>query len=116
VVLGVVLCLGVLAVLPEFLKIHDEESGSGKRHGSERPIVTLEKYHRVATGMTYQAVATRIIGNWGEELSRSNVKGVPGVMPSLETVMYQWVNPDGSNMNAMFQNNRLVQKAQFGLK
>lgn len=37
-------------------------------------------------------------------------------MASIETVMYQWVNRNGSNMNAMFQNNKLVQKAQFGLK
>jgi len=30
--------------------------------------------------------------------------------------MYQWVNPGGSNMNAMFQNNKLIEKAQFGLQ
>ena len=30
--------------------------------------------------------------------------------------MYMWQNSDGSNMNAMFQNDKLVNKAQFGLK
>lgn len=29
--------------------------------------------------------------------------------------MYSWVNFDGSNANAMFQNGELVMKAQFGL-
>ena len=57
-----------------------------------------------------------IIGVDGEELSSSRTEGVPGVMESVTTVMYSWVNRDGSNMNAMFQNDKLVQKAQFGLK
>jgi hypothetical protein len=30
--------------------------------------------------------------------------------------MYAWQNADGSNMNAMFQNDRLISKAQFGLR
>lgn len=32
------------------------------------------------------------------------------------TVMYEWKNDDGSNMNARFQNGGLVNKAQFGLQ
>jgi hypothetical protein len=49
-------------------------------------------------------------------MSRNNIDGVPGVIESIDTVMYQWVNSNGSNMNAMFQNDKLNQKAQFGLK
>jgi hypothetical protein len=30
--------------------------------------------------------------------------------------MYSWTNSDGSNMNVMLQNDRVVSKAQFGLK
>ena len=30
--------------------------------------------------------------------------------------MYSWQNGNGSNMNAMFQGDRLVNKAQFGLR
>ena len=37
-------------------------------------------------------------------------------MAGVSSVMYQWVNADGSNMNAMFQNDRLVSKAQMGLE
>jgi hypothetical protein len=31
------------------------------------------------------------------------------------SVMYIWKNSDGSNMNALFQNGKLLNKAQFGL-
>ncbi len=57
--------------------------------------------------MTYEE-AVRIVGARGDEQSRSDLAG-------LTTVMYSWMNDNGSNMNAMFQNNRLVTKAQFGL-
>lgn len=32
------------------------------------------------------------------------------------TILYQWINLRGSNMNAMFQNDSLEQKMQFGLR
>jgi len=56
--------------------------------------------------MSYDEVA-RIIGASGELHSSSDMAG-------YRTVVYSWVNPNGSNMNAMFQNGRLVNKAQFG--
>jgi hypothetical protein len=37
-------------------------------------------------------------------------------LAGIKTVMYSWQNPDGSNMNAMFQDDKLVSKAQFMLK
>jgi len=58
--------------------------------------------------MSYSEVR-RIIGAPGEEVSRSDLAG-------LTTVMYSWINSNGSNMNAMFQNDELIQKAQFGLR
>lgn len=50
-----------------------------------------------------------MIGSPGEEAARSSLAG-------YTTVMYSWKNANGSNMNAMFQNDRLVTKAQFGLR
>lgn len=79
------------------------------------PIVSLQKYHRIQMGMSYNQVV-EIIGTHGNELSRNEMPGVPGVMPGIVTVMYMWQNSDGSNMNAMFQNNKLMNKAQFGLQ
>lgn len=71
------------------------------------PVVTGVKYERIQEGMTYDQVLA-IIGSAGEELSRSDIAG-------YTTVMYSWKNSNGSNMNAMFQNGKLVNKAQFGL-
>ena len=85
------------------------------RKSSGGQNVSYAGYQRIQTGMSYGEVVG-IIGERGEELARNKMDGVPGVMESIETVMYQWVNDDGSSMNAMFQNNKLKQKAQFGLK
>lgn len=77
--------------------------------------ITKAQYDRLKNGMSYgDTVAT--LGFHGEELSSSHMDGVPGVIESIDTVMYIWKNSDGSNMNAMFQNDSLMQKAQFGLK
>ena len=81
---------------------------------SEKDVVTFAEYQNVRTGMTYQRTV-EIIGFSGTEMSRNYLEGVSGVMESTTTIMYSWVNDNGSNMNAIFQNNKLVQKAQFGL-
>lgn len=75
--------------------------------GCVAPVVTLAEYERISEGMTYAEV-TAIIGEPGEELSRSHLAG-------YTTVMWSWSNADGSNMNAMFQNDGLITKAQLGL-
>ncbi len=69
--------------------------------------VTMSQYSSLYTGMSYSDVID-IIGG-GEEVSRSEVMG-------HTTVMYSWRNPDGGNMNAMFQDRKMISKAQFGLK
>jgi len=81
----------------------------------QQPVVTMHEYQRIQNGMSYRQVVS-IIGQEGEEISRNFIEGAPGVMEDIETVMYQWQNTGGSNMNAMFQNDKLMQKAQFGLR
>ncbi|MBL7189162.1 MAG: DUF3862 domain-containing protein [Phycisphaerae bacterium] len=71
------------------------------------PVVTKAEYDQIKDGMSYTQVR-RIIGAVGEEQSRSDLGGTT-------TVMYAWMNANGSNMNAMFQNHELIMKAQFGL-
>ncbi|MFC1600782.1 hypothetical protein ACFL34_00340, partial [Candidatus Sumerlaeota bacterium] len=88
---------------------------SSKSSSIGTQIVTFDEYKSIQNGMSYRAVVA-IVGAEGEEMVRNKIDGVPGVMESIETVMYQWVNSNGSNMNAMFQNDKLMQKAQFGLK
>ena len=70
-------------------------------------LVTLQAYSELRLGISY-VDACRIIGFWGQELSRNEIR-------DYTTVMYAWQNPDGSNMNAIFQNSELMSKSQFGL-
>lgn len=102
----------ILAVLLAFFQFGGKRGWFGLFGGT---VVTMSAYQQVANGMSYRQVA-QIIGEAGEETGRSNIGGVPGVQASVETVSYQWVNPDGSHMNAIFQNDKLMTKAQVGLR
>ncbi|HXG73164.1 MAG TPA: hypothetical protein VNJ04_21440 [Gemmatimonadaceae bacterium] len=98
VLLGLVAVLFVIGLVRE---------GPAAMLGVE-PLVTAAEYGSLQDGMSYEE-AVRIIGTAGTEASRSNVVGIT-------TLLYSWQNPDGSNMNAMFQNDKLVTKAQYGLR
>lgn len=71
--------------------------------------VTFAQFDQLQNGISYnQAVA--VLGSPGTEISRVELAGTL-------TVMYKWDGENlGGNMNAMFQNNRLISKAQIGLK
>ena len=101
------------------IKTQKELKGPSIKHYQPRSrpgsIVTFSEYKAISDGMTYQEVSS-IIGHPGEETARNRMEGAPGVMDPVETIIYQWANPDGGNMSATFQNNRLVQKAQAGLR
>ena len=71
--------------------------------------VTRSEYLALDDGMSY-ADAVAVIGTHGEEEARL------GRSFGMETVSYRWLNWDGSNMSATFQNGRLTMKAQFGLR
>ena len=103
--------------LAQSSEVLDPSSARGRRLVNNRRrrelnrTVTAAEYARLTTGMTYRQ-AVEIIGFEGEELSRSEIAGIT-------TVMYQWTNSglfSTANMNAMFQDGRLVTKAQFGLE
>lgn len=78
-----------------------EASGAG---------VTMANFNKIESGMTYEQVV-ELLGEEGTVLSQSDVAG-------FHTVMYTWNGEGGfgANMNAMFQNGKLVNKAQLGLK
>jgi hypothetical protein len=107
--------LAILLLLPCVIGGLRTSPGSATGLLSGRQVVTLAEYEQLWNGMSY-VLARSIIGEPGEELSRVHFDGAQGVMEPVDTVMYSWRNGDGSNMNAMFQNDRLIQKAQFGLK
>ncbi|WP_013334722.1 hypothetical protein [Gloeothece verrucosa] len=73
----------------------------------------LANYQSLQTGMSYSNAAA-ILGP-GTEMSRAEDPSNPSTL----TIMYQWQNCQGNmgaNMNAMFQGDRLIMKAQYGLK
>jgi hypothetical protein len=79
------------------------------------PIVTNAEYMMLRDGMSY-AEACAVIGADGDESSSNFMEGVPGVMEPISTKAFSWVNDDGSNAFLMFQNDKLVSRAQFGLE
>jgi hypothetical protein len=76
--------------------------------------VSLAGFERLETGMDYGA-ACLALGAAGQELTRSRFAGEPGVIEPIETVVYGWINTDGTNVWATFQNDKLVSKGQSGL-
>ena len=68
----------------------------------------MDMYEWLETGIQYDE-ALVILETAGTERSSNEIAGI-------KTAMYEWRNPDGSNVNAIFQNGKLIQKAQFGLK
>lgn len=69
--------------------------------------VTIENFNKLKTGMKYEDVV-KILGSEGTVISESEVAG-------YKTVMYQWKGGYVANMNCMFQNGKMMSKAQFGL-
>jgi hypothetical protein len=74
-------------------------------------VATLAEFNALRSGMSYTQ-AVRVLGCPGQEISRVDIPGLP------TTVMYSWEGSGmwGANMNATFQADALVQKAQLGLK
>lgn len=114
--LGLVVVLGIIGNLAGERSptteqaVSSEEIAAPPAEAPPAPAskVTLANYNRLKTGMSYAEVSA-ILGE-GTEMSRSEIA-------DYVTVMYSWDGDGfGANMNAMFQNGKLVQKAQFGLK
>src|SRR5947209_8645593 len=85
--------------------------------------ITKAKYDRVETGMVLSTVQ-EIVGKPGEasaEISFNipSVSVSPGISNQpigVKPAVYQWKNPDGSLMTAVFMNDKLVAKSQVNLK
>lgn len=72
--------------------------------------ISAAEFAALRTGMTLGEVV-EIVGSQGEVLSESELSGI-------RTVMVKWNGEIGfgANANAMFQNDKLIQKSQFGLE
>lgn len=69
--------------------------------------LTLEKYDQVQKGMSYEEVKNLI----GEGQVSSQGKAI-----NKETIMYEYLNKDGSSANFVFDSKGLTLKSQFNLK
>ena len=75
----------------------------------EPDLVTLNDYLNLRDEMSYAEVVG-VIKVSGSEVSRTTTGGI-------NVVMYTWKNGRGrGSLTAMFQNDRLINKTQFGLK
>ena len=110
----ITLSLGAIALFVFFYFTTISESSTDSNLTGDEPLVTMAEYNAITIGMSYQDVCG-IVGGRGKEAGRNKIEGVPGVMESVETIMYEW-NNELSGMNAIFQNNELTSKAQFGLE
>ena len=79
---------------------------------ANKPTMTKAEFDQLKDGMSYEE-ATKIIGGPGEVMSESGSKG-----DAAHTVMYTYKGEGslGANANVMFQGEKLITKAQFGLK
>ena len=97
-----VLIIGI-TVLTQNTSVPTSQSATNK--------INIEKFNTIQTGMTYQEVVN-IIGEEGTMMSESNI----GNDETYRTILYYWYGDNGiSNANIMFQNNKVISKAQIGL-
>lgn len=75
--------------------------------GNKDAGITLDKYNQVTEGMTYDEVKA-ILGE-GQLTSQTKIM-------DIESIIYSWINKDGSNANFTFSGDKLDMKAQFNLK
>lgn len=69
--------------------------------------VTIDKYNKISKRMTYENVR-KILGE-GQLTSE-------GKIFNINSKLYQWINADGSNLNILFENGKVLNKSQKNLK
>lgn len=70
--------------------------------------LNVANFNKMETGMKYTDVV-KILGSEGEVISESEMSGV-------KTVMYIWSGASGSFVKVIFQNGKLIDKVQTGLR
>jgi hypothetical protein len=98
-----VICLFLL-----ILFLDSEPANTTPQPQSAPTVITAEKYAALETGMRYYHVVQKM-GSPGREMGRNKIG-------DIETIAYAWVNPDGSNVYVIMQNNELTSKSQYGLQ
>jgi hypothetical protein len=89
-----------------------KEEPKKKEAPKNKPGVSKAEFDQIQNGMSYDEVKA-IIGSDGEVLSETGQAG-----DQFHTIMYKWDGEKGlgANANFMFQEGKLQNKSQFGLK
>ena len=106
---GLVVFFFALAIIGAFM--------GGVRSGVHRAQtgVTYEQFQRVQTGISLAQVQS-ILGVYSTETPKNRIDG-GGFIPTIETASYDWEgNRPLSRVGVIFQNDKVFQKTQFGLK
>lgn len=98
-ILSIAGLVGVSHVASEVQKQMDQD---------EAKSIKLTQFKNLKTGMPYKRVV-EILGSEGSPTADSQLAG-------FKTEGYSWSNLNGSNIQCLFQNGKLVQKSQMGLK
>lgn len=69
--------------------------------------ITMDKYNQVTEGMSYEEVKAIL----GEGIVTSETK-----IMDIDSIMYSYINKNGSNANFTFSGDKLQLKAQFNLE
>ncbi|PGA33291.1 hypothetical protein COL81_26815 [Bacillus toyonensis] len=89
-----------------------KEEPKKKEAPKNKPGISKAEFDQIQNGMSYDEVKA-IIGSDGEVLSETGQAG-----DQFHTIMYKWDGEKGfgANANFMFQEGKLQNKSQFGLK
>lgn len=85
---------------------------TSKKEETNKPTITMAEFNKIQNGMSYEEV-TKIIGGPGELTSETGTKG-----DQFYTAMYSYKGESGLGANAIltFQDDKLMNKTQMGLK
>ena len=85
--------------------------GQTNRPSSPGAGVTLSNYMQLKKGMRYAEVV-KILGREGTNTG----SGAKHSQPGTKVAQYLWEGEGGGSMTVLFENNKLISKAQSGLK
>lgn len=101
-------------VIKEETKNEEFEKEDSKKEAVQKnkPGISRDEFDQIQNGMSYEEVKN-IIGSDGKIISESGKTG-----DQFYTIMYSWKSEKGLEANArfMFQEGKLQNKSQFGLK
>lgn len=101
--------LAIVGVVGALSSCEDYINSTSENTKDTDKYITLEEFNKIQNGMSYEEVKN-IIGSDGTVVSDTEIEG-------FRMIIYSWYGEDEiSNANFNFQNNKLTNKTQIGLK